>query len=57
MDIQNLFGLTGKNILITGAGSGMGYAACKLLSELGANVYATTRSKPGKPGTSQRNSG
>ena len=46
MNIQNLFGLTGKNVLITGAGSGMGHAACKLLTELGANVYATVRRKP-----------
>lgn len=46
MNIQELFGLTGKNVLITGAGSGMGYTACKLLRELGANVYATVRSKP-----------
>lgn len=46
MDIASLFGLTGKNVLVTGAGSGMGYAACKFLVELGANVYATTRRKP-----------
>lgn len=46
MNIKELFGYQGKNVVITGAGSGMGYAATKLLVELGANVYATTRSKP-----------
>lgn len=43
MDIKSLFGFENKNVVITGAGSGMGYAAAKLLVELGANVYATTR--------------
>lgn len=46
MDIQALFGLTGKNVVVTGAGSGMGKAAARLLAQLGANVYATVRSKP-----------
>ncbi len=46
MDLKALFGLENKNVLITGAGSGMGLAATKFLIELGANVYATTRSKP-----------
>lgn len=46
MEIKSLFGYEGKNVVITGAGSGMGYAATKLLKELGANVYATTRRKP-----------
>lgn len=46
MDIKELFGLNGKNVVITGAGSGMGHAAAKLLVELGANVYATVRRKP-----------
>lgn len=46
MDVKQLFGFEGKNVVITGAGSGMGKAAAKLLVELGANVYATVRSKP-----------
>lgn len=46
MDIKDLFGLNGKNVVITGAGSGMGKAAARLLVELGANVYATVRRKP-----------
>ncbi|MGN1344866.1 MAG: SDR family oxidoreductase [Traorella sp.] len=40
MDIKELFGLTGKNVVITGAASGMGRAATELLIGLGANVYA-----------------
>ncbi|MBR0373603.1 MAG: SDR family oxidoreductase [Mogibacterium sp.] len=46
MDLKQLFGYEGKNVVITGAGSGMGKAAAKLLVELGANVYATVRRKP-----------
>lgn len=46
MDIKSLFGFEGKNVVITGAGSGMGKAAAGLLTELGANVYATVRRKP-----------
>ncbi|MBR2188214.1 MAG: SDR family oxidoreductase [Eubacterium sp.] len=46
MDVKSLFGYEGKNVVITGAGSGMGKAAAKLLVELGANVYATVRRKP-----------
>ena len=45
MDIKGLFGFEGKNVVITGAGSGMGYAGAKLLTELEANVYATVRRK------------
>ena len=46
MDIGGLFGLEGKNVVVTGAGSGMGRAASRLLAELGANVYATVRRHP-----------
>mgnify|MGYP001072263634 FL=1 len=46
MDLLDVFGLKGKNVLVTGAGSGMGKAAARLLTELGANVYATVRRKP-----------
>ena len=40
MEIKELFGFEGKNVVITGAASGMGKAACELLIELGAIVYA-----------------
>ena len=46
MDIKGLFGLEKKNVVITGAGSGMGYAATRLLRDLGADVYAVVRRKP-----------
>lgn len=46
MDLKSLFGFEGKNVVVTGAGSGMGHAAAKLLVELGANVYAVVRRKP-----------
>jgi NAD(P)-dependent dehydrogenase (short-subunit alcohol dehydrogenase family) len=46
MNLKDLFGLEGKNAVITGSGSGMGYAATKALKELGVNVYATVRRKP-----------
>ena len=44
--MKQLFGFENKNVLVTGAGSGMGHAAARLLTELGANVYATVRRKP-----------
>lgn len=40
MDLKKLFGFEGKNVVITGAASGMSRAATKLLIELGAQVYA-----------------
>lgn len=46
MNLKELLGLEGKNVVITGAGSGMGYAAAKLLKEAGARIYATVRRKP-----------
>lgn len=46
MDLKGLFGFENKNVVVTGAGSGMGKAAARLLTELGANVYATVRRKP-----------
>ena len=45
MDMKELFGFEGKNIVITGSGSGMGLAATKLLAELGGNIYASVRRK------------
>jgi len=46
MDLQSVIGLQDKNVLVTGAGSGMGKAAARMLVELGANVYATVRNHP-----------
>lgn len=40
MDLKKLFGYENKNVVITGAASGMSRAATELLIELGANVYA-----------------
>lgn len=40
MDVKEIFGLTGKNVAITGSASGMSRAATELLIALGANVYA-----------------
>ena len=38
--MKNLFGYEGKNVVVTGAASGMGKAAAELLVDLGAKVYA-----------------
>lgn len=46
MDVKELFGFQSKNVVVTGAGSGMGKAAARLLTELGANVYSSVRRKP-----------
>lgn len=43
MDLQKLFGYTGKTVVVSRAFSGMGRAAAKLLSELGAEVYVICR--------------
>lgn len=43
MDANTLFGYEGKNVIVSGAFSGMGRAAARLLSQLGANVYAICR--------------
>lgn len=40
MDLKSLFGYASKNVVISGAASGMSRAATELLLELGANVYA-----------------
>ena len=40
MDVKDLFGLTGRNVAITGSASGMSRAATEMLIALGANVYA-----------------
>lgn len=51
MDLKKLFGYEGKNVVITGAASGMSMAATKLLLELGANVYAIDINKVELPVT------
>ena len=38
--MNNILGYENTNVVITGAASGMGQAAAKLLTDLGANVYA-----------------
>lgn len=38
--MQNVLGYEGKNVVVTGAASGMGAAAAQLLVDLGARVYA-----------------
>lgn len=43
MDCKALFGYEGKTVVVTGAYSGMGYAAAKLLIDLGAKVYVVCR--------------
>jgi NAD(P)-dependent dehydrogenase (short-subunit alcohol dehydrogenase family) len=40
LNIDEIIGLKGKNVVITGAASGMAKAATELLIELGAKVYA-----------------
>ena len=43
MDIKELFGYEGKTVVVSGAYSGMGLAAARLLHELGARVYTICR--------------
>ena len=43
MDLKKLFGYEGKTVVVSGAYSGMGLAAARLLQELGANVYTICR--------------
>lgn len=40
MNIKDIFGFEGKNVVISGSASGMSKEATELLIELGANVYA-----------------
>lgn len=42
---ENLFSLTSKTILVTGASSGIGKSIALLCSKLGATVYITARNK------------
>jgi NAD(P)-dependent dehydrogenase (short-subunit alcohol dehydrogenase family) len=50
---RDLLGYEGKVCVITGASSGMGKATADLLLELGADVYALSRTDPGLPGMKQ----
>ena len=43
MDIKSLFGFAGKTVVVSGGYSGMGYAAVRLLVELGAEVFVICR--------------
>lgn len=43
--MSNLFSLTGKRILVTGATSGIGWASAQLAAELGAEVVGTGRNE------------
>lgn len=51
LSIEKLLGLKGKNVVITGAASGMAKAATQLLLSLGANVYAIDRNEIDLPVT------
>jgi len=50
--MQDVLGYAGSTVVITGAASGMGEAAARLLVELGAEVHALDV-KPVKPGVAQ----
>lgn len=43
--MQDYFGFQGKTVLVTGASSGMGEAAAKMLVDLGAEVHAVGNRK------------
>jgi NAD(P)-dependent dehydrogenase (short-subunit alcohol dehydrogenase family) len=47
--MKDVLGYAGKNVVITGAASGMGEAAAQLLVDLGANVYALDVADVGVP--------
>ena len=49
MNLKELFGYEGKNVVITGAASGMSKSAAELLLELGANVYAIDKNEINLP--------
>jgi NAD(P)-dependent dehydrogenase (short-subunit alcohol dehydrogenase family) len=55
--LENIFGYKGKNVVITGAASGMGKAAAELLVSLDANVYSIVRRNVGLPGATVINKG
>lgn len=43
--MDNIFSLKGRNILVTGASSGIGFETCKTIAALGGNVIATARNE------------
>jgi NAD(P)-dependent dehydrogenase (short-subunit alcohol dehydrogenase family) len=45
MNTHDYFGFRGKTVVVTGAGSGMGEAAAKMLVDLGAEVHAVGNRK------------
>jgi NAD(P)-dependent dehydrogenase (short-subunit alcohol dehydrogenase family) len=47
--MKDVLGYSGRNVVITGAASGMGKAAAQLLVDLGANVYALDVADVGVP--------
>lgn len=51
MDLKKLFGYENKNVVITGAASGMSRSATELLLELGANIYAIDKNEIDLPVT------
>ncbi len=51
--MKDYFGYEGKTCVVTGASSGMGKATAALLVELGADVYALSRTEPNVPGIKQ----
>lgn len=51
MNIEDLLGYKGKNVVITGVASGMAKDATELLLSLGANVYAIDRNEVTLPVT------
>ena len=51
--MKDYFGYSGKMCVVTGASSGMGRAACEMLVELGAEVFALSRTPCEVPGIKQ----
>jgi len=47
---KDYFGYAGKNVVVTGAASGMGKATAEMLVDLGANVYAIDMNEVTTPG-------
>lgn len=43
MERKNLFSIEGRNVIVTGATSGIGAGICKAFAEAGANVFAVGR--------------
>lgn len=43
--MENIFSLSGRTVLVTGASSGIGYETCKVISSLGGNIVASARNK------------